>query len=62
MSSTVTFITCYKRVNRITKDPVSGEVKVTPKVDVIYMAGKNILDISPNIEPNIIYTIDNNSF
>ena len=54
MSSTVTFITCYKRVNRITKDPVSGEVKVTPKVDVIYMAGKNILDISPNIEPNII--------
>ena len=54
MSTTVTFITCYKRVNRITKDPVSGEVKITPKVDVIYMAGKNILDISPNIEPNII--------
>lgn len=54
MPDIVTFITCYKRVNRMTKDPVTGEVKLTPKVDVIYMAGKNILDISPNIEPNII--------
>ena len=50
----VTFITCYKRVNRISKDPQTGQVVITPKVDVIYMAGKNILDISPNIEPNII--------
>lgn len=50
----VTFITCYKRVNRVTQDPLSGQAKITPKVDVIYMAGKNILDISPNIEPNII--------
>lgn len=54
MDSTVTFITCYKRVHRMTQDPVSGAVTLTPKVDVIYMAGKNILDISPNIEPNII--------
>lgn len=54
MSETVTFLTCYKRVNRLTKDPMTGEIKITPKVDVIYMAGKNILDISPNIEPNII--------
>ena len=54
MSETVTFITCYKRVNRMTQDPLTGEVKLSPKVDVIYMAGKNILDISPNIEPNII--------
>lgn len=50
----VTFITCYKRVNRVVQDPVSGQTKIAPKVDVIYMAGKNILDISPNIEPNII--------
>ena len=54
MSSTISFITCYKRVNRMTTDPITGETKLTPKVDVIYMAGKNILDISPNIEPNII--------
>ena len=50
----VTFITCYKRVNRVVQDPISGQTKLAPKVDVIYMAGKNILDISPNIEPNII--------
>ena len=50
----VTFITCYKRVNRISTDPTTGKSVITPKVDVIYMAGKNILDISPNIEPNII--------
>lgn len=54
MDGTVTFLTCYKRVNRLSKDPATGEVRLTPKVDVIYMAGKNILDISPNIEPNII--------
>lgn len=54
MPETVTFITCYKRVNRMIQDPITGEVKLTPKVDVIYMAGRNILDISPNIEPNII--------
>lgn len=50
----VTFITCYKRVNRLSQDPMTGQVKITPKVDVIYMAGKHILDVSPNIEPNII--------
>ena len=50
----VTFITCYKRVNRVVQDPITGQTKITPKVDVVYMAGKNILDISPNIEPNII--------
>lgn len=54
MSDTVTFLTCYKRVNRLSKDPTTGQVTIAPKVDVIYMAGKTILDISPNIEPNII--------
>lgn len=50
----VTFLTCYKRVNRVTRDPETGIPTITPKVDVIYMAGKHILDVSPNIEPNII--------
>lgn len=53
-NETVTFITCYKRVNRLAQDPTTGQIRLVPKVDVIYMAGKNILDISPNIEPNII--------
>lgn len=54
MSESVTFITCYKRVNRYTVDPETNQASIMPKVDVIYLAGKNILDISPNIEPNII--------
>lgn len=54
MPDTVTFLTCYKRVNRLTVNPVTGQKVYSPKVDVIYMAGKTILDISPNIEPNII--------
>ena len=54
MPEIVTFITCYKRVNRLVKDETTGQVSMMPKVDVIYMAGRNILDISPNIEPNII--------
>lgn len=53
-SDTVTFITCYKRVNRVVQDPITRQYRLAPKVDVIYMAGKSILDISPNIEPNII--------
>lgn len=50
----VTFLTCYKRVNRWETDVITGERRLTPRVDVIYMAGKTILDVSPNIEPNII--------
>jgi hypothetical protein len=54
MSGLVTFITCYKRVNRIVTDPETNQQVLAPRVDVIYMAGKHILDISPNIQPNII--------
>lgn len=54
MPETVTFLTCYKRVNRVSVDPITGAQVISPKVDVIYMAGKTILDVSPNIEPNII--------
>lgn len=50
----VTFSTCYKRVLRKTTNPVTGEVTLNPCVDVIYMAGRNILDVSPNIQPNCI--------
>lgn len=54
MSGLVTFITCYKRVNRLVTDPETHQQVLAPRVDVIYMAGKHILDISPNIQPNII--------
>lgn len=53
-SDVVTFITCYKRVNRVIINPETKQAQIAPKVDVIYMAGKHILDVSPNIEPNII--------
>lgn len=54
MNETVTFLTCYKRVFRKAIDPATGIERYAPKVDVIYMAGKNILDVAKDIEPNII--------
>jgi hypothetical protein len=53
-SDTVTFITCYRRVNRMSADPVTGLSAPSPKVDIVYMAGRNILDVAKDIEPNII--------
>lgn len=50
----VTFLTCYKRVLRIKQDPVTGMLKPTPSVDIVYMAGRNILDVSKDIQPAII--------
>lgn len=50
----VTFLTCYKRVMRIQQDPVSGMPVLKPAVDIIYMAGHSILDVSPNIQPATI--------
>lgn len=50
----VTFLTCYKRVFRLQQDPVSGLQVYKPSVDIIYMAGHNVLDISPNIQPATI--------
>jgi len=52
--NTVTFITMYRRVDREVVDPLTGQKIKTPKVDIIYMAGRTILDISKDIEPNII--------
>lgn len=54
MDDTVTFLTCYRRVNRQVVDPLTGVTKTAPKVDVIYLAGRSILDVSKSIEPNII--------
>lgn len=53
-SDVVTFTTCYKRVLRVKKNPITGISMYTPSVDIIYMAGRNILDISKDIQPNII--------
>ena len=50
----VTFLTCYKKVLRVKQDPVQGMLRVMPSVDIIYMAGRNILDVSKDIQPAII--------
>lgn len=53
-NNVVTFITAYKRVMRVKLDPVTGEQKLAPSVDIIYMAGRHILDISKDIQPSTI--------
>ena len=50
----VTFLTCYKRVLRMQQDSMTGLPTLKPCVDIIYMAGQQILDISPNIQPATI--------
>ena len=50
----VTFLTCYKRVLRLKPNPVTGITTLTPSVDIIYMAGRDILDISKDIQPACI--------
>lgn len=50
----VTFITCYKRVLRKKVNPITGIEEISPSVDIIYLAGRNILDVSKDIQPNII--------
>ena len=49
----VTFLVCYKKVLRMSQDPLMGGV-MKPAVDIIYMAGHNILDVTPNIQPAVI--------
>lgn len=53
-NNVVTFITAYKRVMRLKPDPITGEQKLSPCVDIIYMAGRHILDISKSIQPSVI--------
>lgn len=50
----VTFLICYKRVLRMQMDPIMGIPTMKPAVDIIYMAGRDILDVSPNIQPATI--------
>lgn len=53
-ASTVTFLTCYKKVFRMKQNPVTGITQLTPSVDIIYMAGRHILDVSKDIQPSRI--------
>lgn len=50
----VTFLTCYKKVLRIKPDPATGVLRTIPSVDIVYMAGQTILDVSKDIQPAII--------
>lgn len=50
----VTFLTCYKKVLREKQDFATGEMRFMPSVDVVYMAGRNILDVSKDIQPSCI--------
>ena len=50
----VTFLTCYKRVMRAQHDPTTNLTVLKPAVDIIYMAGHDILDVAPNIQPATI--------
>lgn len=49
----VTFITCYKKVLR-PKEGIDGTTVLTPSVDIIYMSGRDILDVAKDIQPNVI--------
>ena len=50
----VTFLTCYKRVMRYKPDMLTGMYTLSPSIDIIYMAGRNILDIAKDIQPSCI--------
>lgn len=50
----VTFLTCYKRVLRLKPNPLTGMITLTPSVDIIYMAGRDILDVAKDIQPACI--------
>lgn len=49
----VTYIVCYKKVLR-PKPDINGVPVLTPSVDIIYMAGREILDVAYDIQPNCI--------
>lgn len=46
----VTFLICYKKVLRV-KPNAMGIPQLTPSVDIIYLAGRQILDITKDIQP-----------
>lgn len=50
----VTFLTCYKRVQRYVTDPATGAMRLTPTVDIIYLAGRTVIGASKDILPRCI--------
>ena len=54
MNEVVTFLTCYKKVMRTQIDEATGMQRLRPAVDIVYMAGRNILDVSKDIKPACI--------
>lgn len=50
----VTFLTCYKRVLRVKQNMLTGLPELTPCVDIVYMAGREILDVAKDIQPSCI--------
>lgn len=50
----VTFLICYKKVFRETVDEITNIPSFQPVIDIIYMAGRDILDVSKGIQPNCI--------
>lgn len=46
----VTFLICYKKVLRMKPD-FQGVMQLTPSVDIIYLAGRQILDVTKDIQP-----------
>lgn len=50
----VTFLTCYKKVLRTAINPVTKLLEKRISVDVIYLAGRTILDVAKDIRPAII--------
>lgn len=54
INDVVTFLTCYKKVFREQIDAVTGIPTLRPSIDIIYLAGRTILDISKDIQPSVI--------
>lgn len=50
----VTFLTCYRKVLRTAINPVSNLPEKRISVDVIYLAGRTILDVAKDIRPAVI--------
>lgn len=50
----ITFLICYRRVMRVKQNPTTMLEEMTPSVDIIYMSGRNILDVAKDIKPNCI--------
>lgn len=50
----VTFLTCYRKVVRDSVNPVTRLPEKRLSVDVVYLAGRTILDVAKDIRPAVI--------